>query len=298
MNMTDKKKSNNNYPISVNAQQCIGPCYHSYTKIIHPMTLDEIKSIDHNFCPVNTFVYTHPNTNKSELSIIDKCTVPTARDTQMDDAFIDNLIAPQFHFSSDYFVKVYYKISNLEELLIWLDLHRSDPFKTKERVFNNSMVVYGKYLNIIDHRMIQYINDLMIENLPKLYRHLKQYIILKEDIVIIIDPDTDDARDKSNRSNNISNRVENEKKNDELDRSITDQDTHINIPIIRSYIKEKFLGSDNMHQFMSKMIRYYKEDITNRYMSDILVNHMIEYIIKRIKITLEQNHDLDTSKHI
>ena len=292
--ITKKKKINKKtmkdiYPISVNSQQCIGPCYYGDARIIHPLTLDEIKDVDHNFCPVSTFVYTDPRTKKSILSIIDKCVVPTARETQMDDILRDNVIAPQFHFSSDYFVKVYYKITNLEELMSWLDNHKTDPFKTKERVFNNSMVVYGEQLNIIDHRLIQFINDLMIENLPKLYRHLKYYIVVKDDKVIIINPDkyteslietdtvTDDVADKIDNDFDVS-----------VDVSVNVSANTHNISIIRAYIKEKFLGSDNIHQFMSKIIRYYKEDIINRYVSDILVNHMIDYIIKRIKITIEQ----------
>jgi hypothetical protein len=268
MNRTDKKKktAHDDYPISVNGQQCIAPCYYSNTRIIHPIALDEIRNVEHPFCPVNTFVYTDPNTKKSELAIIDRCMVPTARETHMDEILRDNVIAPQFHFSSDYFVKVYYKITNFEDLLKWLDEHRMDPFKTKERVFNNSMVVFGDQLKIIDHRMIQFINDLMIENLPKLFRHLKRYITIKNDNVTLIDPNT---------LNTYGSDPDN-------------QEDNTNVPVIRAYIKEKFLGSDNIHQFMSKIIRYYQEDIRDRYVSDILVNHMIEYIIKRIKLTLEQ----------
>lgn len=291
MNGSDKKRSKNkktmkdNYPISVNGQQCIGPCYHSNTRIIHPLTLDEIRGVDRNFCPVNTFVFTDPNTKKSTLSIIDKCMVPTARETQMDEILRDNVIAPQFHFSSDYFVKVYYKITNLEDLLNWLDGHRTDPFKTKERVFNNSMAVYGDQLNIVDHRLIHFINDLMMENLPKLYRHLKKYIVLNDDRVVIANPD-------SKLDNKPIDSSEHNVQYDDSD--INTQEYKSDIPIIRAYIKEKFLGSDNIHQFMSKIIRYYKEDITDRYISHILVNHMIEYITKRIKLTLDQNPDNNT----
>src|SRR5579872_2769864 len=163
----DKKRtvtttSTNAYPISINNQQCVGPCYYSNTKIIHPLTLDEIKGVEHNFCPVNAFVYVDPVTKKNALSVIDRCYVPTARETPMDELLRENIIAPQFHFSSDYFVKIYYKINNLEDLLRWLDNHSNDPFRTRERVFNNGMVAYGDQITIIDHRMINFVNDIMI----------------------------------------------------------------------------------------------------------------------------------------
>ena len=262
----NKNKKEYNYPISKNKQQCIGPCYAANTRIIHPLTLEEIDQVDHNFCPVNTFVLTNPNTKKNELFNVDICMVPTEREMKMDNMIKENLVLPQFIFSSEYFVKIYYKLSNLDDLLNWLDTNRSDPYRTKERVFNNSMIVYGDQLNILDNRIIQYINDVMIENLPKLYRHLKYYIVVENDIIQLKDPDN------VNDTNNINS---NEPDN--------------NISLIRSYIKEKFLGSDNINQFMSKIIRYYKEDISNHNAIDNLVNHMIDYIIKRIKMTLEQN---------
>jgi hypothetical protein len=241
------------YPISVNAQQCIGPCYYSNTRIIHPLTLDEIAEVDHNFCPVNTFIYTDPKSGKSKLSNIDLCYVPTSRETRMDDLLRENVIAPQFIFSSEYFVKIYYRINNLEDLLKWLDENRMAPYRTKERVFNNSMVAYGEHLNIVDQRLVQFVNDIMLENLPKIYRHIKKYIAIENDKIKLVDPET--------------------------------------INEIRNYIKEKFLGSDNIHQFMSKFIRYYKEDISDRHISYLLVDHMIDYITKRIKLTLEQTQE-------
>jgi hypothetical protein len=262
----NKKKKEYNYPISKNKQQCIGPCYAANTKIIHPLTLEEIDAVDHNFCPVNTFVLTNPDTKKNELYNVDICMVPTEREMNIDSMIKENVVLPQFVFSSEYFVKIYYKISNLDDLLNWLDTNRLDPYRTKERVFNNSMTVYGDQLNILDNRIIQYINDVMIENLPKLYRHLKYYIVIENGIIVLKNPESDVF-------NNISS---------------NDPDNN-NISLIRSYIKEKFLGSDNINQFMSKIIRYYKEDISNRNAIDNLVNHMIDYIIKRIKLTLEQN---------
>lgn len=249
------------YPTSANGQQCIGPCYYSNTKIIHPITLEEISEVNHNFCPVNTFIYTNQRTGKSKLSNIDVCYVPTARETYMDDVMRDNVIAPQFNFTSEYFVKIYYKINNLEDLLKWLDENKNDPYRTKERVFDNSMVVYGEHLNIIDHRLVYFINSLMLAQLPRIYRHIKQYFLITNNMIKLTN--------QEDNSNNIHHTKE-------------------EISTIKNYIKDKFLGIDNSHQFMSKFIRYYKSELTERHISNKLVNHMIDYIIKRINITLEQ----------
>jgi hypothetical protein len=245
------------YPTSVNGQTCVGPCYYSNTHVIHPLTLEEIEGVEHNFCPVNTFIYTNSLTGKSKSSNIDLCFVPTARETIV--------LTPQFSFSSEYFVKVYYKINNIEDLLKWLEENREAPHKTKERVFNNSMIAYGEHLNIIDHRLVRFINDIMLEYLPKIYRHIKYYFIVDNNSQTIKLVDSKEDTNDETSTHHISN-----------------------IAVARDYIKEKFLGSDNIHQFMTKFIRYYKEDITSKNLSNLLVDHMIDYITKRIKLTLDQ----------
>lgn len=266
---TNEKSKQELYPISVNNQHCVGPCYYSNTKIIHPLTLDEIKNVDHNFCPTGPFVFTDPTSKVSRLSNIDKCTAPTAKETLMDDTLRNAVIAPQFHFSSEYFVKVYYKIQNLEDLLKWLDSNKHDPYKTRERVFNNGMIVYGGDMYIVDHRLVHFINDVMIENLPIFYRKLKRYIQVNSSGVSLIKQSDYDKLVKYN-DNDIADDIETIRK-------------------IRSYIKEKFLGSDNIHQFMSKFIRYYKEEITSLNLSNVLVMRFNEYCIKRISATISED---------
>jgi hypothetical protein len=248
------------YPISVNGQQCIGPCYYSKTKIIHPLTLEEIEGLDYNFCPVNTFVYTSKKTGKSTLLKTDDCYVPTSRETKMDDLLRNNIITPQFIFSSEYFVKIYYKINNLDDMFKWLDVNKNEPYRTKERVFNNSMVVYSEHLNIIDHRLVYFINDMMIAQLPKIFRNIKKYLSVV--------------------GSNASKQVELINQNG-TEKKIKKKD----IRIVRKYIKDTFLGIENIHQFMSKVIRYYKEELNSRDISNTLVDLMIEYIIKRINLT-------------
>lgn len=251
------KNNRENYPISVNKQQCIGPCYYSGTRIIHPHTLDIIRNVDHHFCPVNAFAYKDPITKEITLETTDKCIVPTARETLMDEILSESIIVPQFKFSSDYFVKVYYNILNIEDLLKWIDIHKNDPLKTKERVFNNGMAVYGDQLTIIDHRLVFFINDIMIAYLPKIYKQLKNYIIVTNNKVTL----TDHGENSDKNADTIS--------------------------LVRAYIKDKFLGIDNINQFMSKFLRYYKAEITDRFLSHSLVNHMIDYCAKRIKMTLD-----------
>lgn len=249
----------NPHPISVHNKQCIGPCYYSGSKIIHPISLREIYNIPHNFCPVDAFIYNDPKTGKDEIMQYDTCYIPTAKETQLDEILINNIISPKINFSAEYFVKIYYNINSLEDMIRWLDENKDKSYSTKIRIFNNSMIVYGNHLNIVDHRIANFVNEIMLHSLPKLYRYLKNYFKIKNNNVIIVPFSESDV-------------IHNTK----------------HIKYIRQFIKDKFLGIDNMHQFMSKFIRYYKNQITDTQISDNLVNHMIDYIKKRINLTFEK----------
>lgn len=259
--MNTKKDNNksifkNIYPISVNNQQCVGPCYHKGSTIIHPVTLNEVGHDDINFCPVNAFI-----NQQNNISFWDKCFMPSTRETKIDNFLKSNILVPQMHFSSDFFIKIYYKINNIDDMFNWLDAHAHDPYKTRERVFNNGMIVYGDQIIIIDHRMVHFVNDILIYYLSKIYKRLKKYIVMKDDTVILIN-----NSDKQNIDSNDKN----------------------TISIIKSYIREKFLGSDNVYQLLSKFVRYYKNKLTDSDMSKVLVDYMIDYTLKRINLTLEQ----------
>lgn len=251
---------NDKYPISVNKHQCIGPCYYKGTKIIHPKTLDEVTN-NENFCPIDTVLF-EDSSGKRDITDIDYCYAPTAHKTNVDSMFTENVLTPQFVFSSTNFLKLYYNINSLDDLLNWLDKNKQNPYKNKERVFNNGLVAYGSDITMIDHRLIHFINDIMLENLPKLYKNIKKYIYVNDNVIT------------------LSKDLINESKDDKED-----------IALIRKYIKDKFLGIDNVNKFMSKFIRYYKEDITNRYISELMVDHMIDYIIKRINMTDSDNNN-------
>lgn len=268
---TSKNKTNikkDQYPKSTNGLQCVGPCYYSKTRIVHPLTLEELAGIPHNFCPVNTFTYTS-KTGQNMFSNFDRCYIPTANDNDVhnDELFRESIMAPQFIFSSDFFVKIYYKINTIDELLKWLNENNDNPYKTRERVFNNGMVAYGKDLNIADLRLVNFINDIMMANFPKIYRQLKNYLVIENEVVKLRMLPKDKLI------------------------FMYETESSETIHIYRDYIKEKFMGTDNMHQFMSKFLRYYKEELSNRYISDVLVNHFIDYTTKRIQLTLEQNEE-------
>ena len=124
-----------------------------------------------------------------------------------------------------------------------------------------------RLLNIADLRLVNFINDIMMANFPKIYRQLKKYLVIENEVVKL-------------RMLSKDNLI-----------FVNETESLETIRTLRDYIKEKFMGTDNMHQFMSKFLRYYKEELSNRYISDVLVNHFIDYTTKRIQLTLEQNEE-------
>jgi hypothetical protein len=260
--MTETNDENNKYPKSINNMQCIGPCYEGDSSIIHPSTLDELKH-NKNFCPVDVFVDIDKVTGEKTIIQADNCYIPTVtkNDTsKITDMLGQQLISPTFKFSTNYFLRIYYNIGSLEDGIEWLDKNKDSPYRTLERVFNQIMILYGDNLSVVDHKTLDFINKIMLFNLPKIFKAIVKYIEIKDNKITLILPN---ARKTSYM----------------LDK------THINI--ITSYIKEKFLGKSDVSKFVSKFIRYNPNEINKKKLSKILVKYMIDYIIKRIKLTLE-----------
>ena len=243
------------YPKSINNVQCIGPCYEAGSTIIHPVTLDEITNPNNHFCPVDRIILTNSETGERMVDTIDFCYVPTVKQqsSQLTDELKHKLIAPTFVFDTNYFLKIYYDIGSLEDGIAWLDKNSSIPYKTKERIFNQTMVAYGDNLSIADHRLVIFIREIMVHNIQKIYAKVSKYIDTKDGKIVLI----------PNSANVI---VDNPKEK-----------------LITSYIKSKFLGDSEISRFVSKFLRYGSEHLKTRNLSELLVKSMIDYIEKRIE---------------
>jgi hypothetical protein len=249
------------HPKSINNIQCIGPCYEAGSVIIHPVTLEEITNPDKNFCPVDNVFITNPKTGERMIEVIDFCYMPTISQKDkmaLNDDLRKKLLAPTFKFNSSYFLKIYYNIGSLEEGVEWLEKNSISPFKTRERVFNQIMFVHGDNLSIADHRIVKFIRDIMIYNLPSIFREVSKYIDIRDDKIVLTSPE--------------------KRQNVELNKS--------KISLINSYIKTKFLGESEIGRFVSKFVRYGSEHLKKPDLSTTLVESTIDYIVKRIEASI------------
>jgi hypothetical protein len=257
------------YPKSINNIQCIGPCYEANSIIIHPITLDEFTN-DRNFCPTDSYVI---NSKKGEKNIdhTDLCYMPTVSQkdiSKVNDMLRQQLIAPTFKFSSNYFLRIYYDIGSLEDGIDWLDKNKESPYRTRERVFNQIMILHGDNLNIVDHRTVNFIRDVMIHNSSQIFKGVYRFIDVDNKKIVLINPD--------------NSNMDNSKDNDSNNKMTKD-----NIGLITSYIKTKFLGESEISRFISKFLRYKPEYMNKPYFSRLIVKNMIEYITRKIEMTLK-----------
>jgi hypothetical protein len=180
--------------------------------------------------------------------------------SKFSDVLRQQLIAPTFKFSTNHFLRIYYNIGSLEEGIEWLEKNETSPYRTKERVFNQLMMLYGDNLSIADHRMVKFIREIMIYNLPLIFRAVSKYIEIRDDKIVLTLPENRQHEEgKVNKSQ---------------------------IALINSYVKTKFLGESEIGRFISKFLRYGVEYLKKPNFSKILVDNMIDYIIQRIRVTL------------
>lgn len=233
------------YPVSANGHKCVGPCYYKNTHVQHPVTGTYGGLTNQHFCPI------YPTRDRDDTILYDKCYIPT-HDTE--EQFV---MDPSFEntFTKTYFIRYYYDIYNLNDLIEWLHTHNIEAYRTHERVFNAGINVYGKDLHIIDNRLTTFIDAMLKHdyNMSKIYNSLLKYIIIIDNNITL-----------TNSEHN--NTYDNEQKK-----------------VIIKFIKNKFLGLNNIYTYMIKIIKYHPQLLTEENVLNNITTHIIDYIIKHIK---------------
>lgn len=236
------------YQISSNGRKCVGPCARSHTEILHPLTLEYVTN-DTNFCPVDKFISSN-NDGKVVINYVDKCD-----NLDEDHSYQPSeLIVPQIVFHKNTFLATYYNINSLEECIKWIDNNEMKPIKTRERIFNCSMEVYGNDLSIIDNRLIQFVKKICIAHIEEIYEDLKYYISIDMNEVFLINPKY------AAYPQNIEA-----------------------IPIIMQYIIVKLITIENIQNLLNRLINV---NLKKANMVTIIIEHFIEMIIRKIHITI------------
>jgi len=261
--MEQNETTNRKYPKSTRKFQCLGPCYQPGTKVIHPTYLDIVTDTAKPFCPVKEWEYVDETTGKKRELSTDTCFNPT-KNTNLSNSELElNILIPYIDFDCEYFLKIYYNIFSFEDSIDWCDKNQQSPIDTQIRIMKSSLNAFGKHIDIVDHRFIDFFvmmlkKKFMSEIYDALYDYINVNVSKSEKIISITHPS----------SNTL-------KKTDHyLERM--------------NYIIKMFVNEDYLHKFIMRYFMNRKsgwENISNHIVN--MVNDFNDYIINKIRITLK-----------
>lgn len=174
------KEKNKKYPKSINNLQCLGPCYHKNVTIFHP-TRNAYFEQPFPFCPTEAHDEVNQLTGKTETVFVDKCMNPT----HTKDLVSIPLITPISEFTKQKFLQIY-NIRSFGECLVWLSDNINIPIKTKVRVIDATLNIYGKDIQFVDDVFIDFFHDyIKKEHVTEMYERLHKYIDIQKDDVLL-----------------------------------------------------------------------------------------------------------------
>lgn len=261
--MEDRGINIKKYPKSNHGFQCLGPCYYPNTVFLHPTNLMHIVNPTMSVCPVNEWTDIDPETKKSTIKHSDKCFNPTHSVSSTVQDLELNLLTPYIGFNSTHFLKIYYNIFSFEDALDWIEKNRQTPIRTQLRIINNVLKSFGKNIDLIDMRFVDFLTDSINKKFIKnIYNKIHKYIgIDQNNNIVLIDP--------------TLNHLEKEEFNVE----------RIN------YILKVFVNKDDLHKFIMRYFRDNKDTFENVVKIEDIMNNIIssfiEYTINKINFTLK-----------
>lgn len=243
------------FPKSKNNRQCVGPCYKPNTNTLHPIYLKRLTAKT-AYCPVSVWTETKKDGSKRK-HIIDLCENPI---NETDKKLLEiSMLLPYIDFNSNHFLKIYYNIFSFDDALIWINNNNFTPIDSRIRIISNALNAFGKKIEIIDGRFINFLYDtIKVKYIDPIYRNVSQYIGKIKDKIAFVDPE-----------NNKLDKYELEKE-------------RIN------YIYDTIINKDELFKFVTRYLKHYQptwEEITDNF--DDLISKLSEYITNKINLTLK-----------
>jgi hypothetical protein len=244
------------YPKSKSKKQCLGPCYHSKTNIIHP-TLLEIVSNTEPFCPVDPWKHVNPETGEEITFATDICFQPTEKKNISSKELELNMLTPFLDFNSGQFLKIYYEIFSFEDSIDWIERNKYESINTRSRIINSSLITYGDNVELFDNRFVEFIIEFIKKRkVSQIYDKIHNYIGINESIIMLEKNDIDKKEKCIERIN---------------------------------YILQIFITKEEITKFLIKYFSYKKDKWSNikNHMDSITIN-LTEYILNKIILGLQK----------
>ncbi|AYV76679.1 MAG: hypothetical protein Terrestrivirus11_20 [Terrestrivirus sp.] len=259
---------NKPYPKSKNNFQCIGPCYQAGTTIVHPVTLEYVTDRNNPFCPVRQWELIDRDTGKKTTLTTDICYQPTETKDLSGKEFEINILTPNIDFNDAQFLKIYYNIYSYEDAISFVSEKKYLPAFTKLRIIDCALAAYGKDLNIIDHRTVDFFIEMINKIwMPEIYKNIEKYV------------DMHDGKIRLSRQHD-----QHDQQDQQEEKEINQDDAKIKY----NFIKSKFITNDEIFKFLMKYLKHRKDkwtEIQHHVMN--IRNDLIVYIENKIKNTVE-----------
>jgi len=253
--------NNSKYPTSKNNHQCLGPCYEPNEWSIHPIKLSHIRDTKNPYCHINDIVTKDHITGKTETQIIDDCMKATSKKERDEyDSSLDTIV-PYLAFDSGQFLKIYYNLYSMNDILDWFDENKYVPYYTKRRIIDCG---WKSYIFTEDDILDERISNLYIEFIKKkgmteLYKKIYNYISIKDKKIYLL-KNNDNIQDKSVEKMN--------------------------------YIIDKFINIQQIQKYINSYIKIYEKEIKDGVIIDSHTDNIIKgfnvYIEHKIEATIKE----------
>lgn len=255
----------NKYPKTKNNNQCLGPCYHAKTHVIHPVTLEYVTDNLNSFCPIAVQTQTDPKTGKQITKLTDTCFKPTESTSITGKELEMNMILPNINFDCEHFLTIYYDIKTFEQAVEWITEKTTSSLINRQRILDCAWNKYARDIDIVDMRVIDFYLELCMKKWIKdMYGKLNGYITVINDNIFLVHP--------------------NENK-------LTSRDYIVNRT---NYMIDKFVNKDTIQKFFVMVMSNKKRhDLWDKYnsVSDQFKIDYINYIEKKINKTLNKEKE-------
>lgn len=258
------------YPKSDKGYPCLGPCYGTRVTSIHPITFDVITA-KNPYCPVAGYQKFYPSENKFKITYQDNCTQDTKNDVLDKNEEIYNNLLPYMDFNIKDFLSMFYEINTFEEGITWIENNSDKNIRTRIRIFECILNVFGNNIEIIDNRIIDFVINIIKTNyIQQIYKNIKKYIKIDEKKNSIeIDKDGD---------------IKEDIKKEDIKKDIKEDDKNIVIKI--NFIIKTFINQDIIQKFLFKYFKLKKNEWNDihDHINDIIIE-LEHYIINIIKVS-------------
>jgi hypothetical protein len=237
---------------NISNAKCLGPCYYPGVETLHPITLEKYIS-KYPLCHITPIKEKDGQIHASRL-----CINPTEKNA-INNNFEINILTPEIVFNEFNFLKIYYDIYSIEDSLNYIDKYTYLPIYTKIRIINLSLICFGKDIDIIDIRFVDFIIEyIKKQKINYIYVHLHKNI------------GHNDSEDKIEFVNPSKNNLN---KNDFCIERM-------------NYLLLTLINTDEITKFLIKFFKLHKykfEDIENHL--ENIIENLIDYLQNKINIS-------------